>query len=155
MNLFMSQAIAESKSGTEQKDGGPFGAVIVRDGHIIARGHNMVLKENDPTAHAEIVAIRRATQKLQTFNLAGCEMYSSCEPCPMCCSAIHWARISKLYYAAARKDAARIGFDDERLYAILAGKEPPQYKSVQLAGDDQENAVKVMLDYKQKNCQLY
>ena len=96
--------------------GGPFGAVVVRDGHIIGRGANLVTSTNDPTAHAEVTAIRDACRHLGTFTLAGCEIYTSCEPCPMCLAAIYWARIEKIFYANTRHDAARIGFDDDYLY---------------------------------------
>ncbi len=96
--------------------GGPFGAVVVRDGQIIGRGANLVTSTNDPTAHAEVTAIRDACRHLGTFTLAGCEIYTSCEPCPMCLAAIYWARIEKIFYANTRHDAARIGFDDDYLY---------------------------------------
>lgn len=96
--------------------GGPFGAVIVRDGEIVAEGSNGVTILNDPTAHAEVSAIRQACKKLNSFDLTGCEIYTSCEPCPMCLGAIYWAHIDKIYYANDRKDAANIGFDDELIY---------------------------------------
>lgn len=96
--------------------GGPFGAVVVREGEIIGRGANLVTSTNDPTAHAEVTAIRDACRHLGTFTLAGCEIYTSCEPCPMCLAAIYWARIEKIFYANTRHDAARIGFDDDYLY---------------------------------------
>jgi len=96
--------------------GGPFGAVIVRGGEIIAEGFNQVTSANDPTAHAEVIAIRAACEKLGDFSLSGCEIYTSCEPCPMCLSAIYWARLDAIYFANDRRDAARIGFDDEHLY---------------------------------------
>jgi guanine deaminase len=96
--------------------GGPFGAVIVRDGEIVAEGVNRVTPWNDPTAHAEIVAIRAACAALGRFDLRGCEIYSSCEPCPMCLGAIHWARLDRIHYSATRQDAAQAGFDDELLY---------------------------------------
>lgn len=96
--------------------GGPFGAVIVKNGKVIAEGFNQVTTGNDPTAHAEVVAIRNACEVLGDFDLSGCEIYTSCEPCPMCLSAIYWARLDRIYYANSRDDAARIGFDDEFLY---------------------------------------
>ena len=99
--------------------GGPFGAVIVRDGEIIARGENRVTVCNDPTAHAEVSAIREAAARLGTYDLSGCEIYSSCEPCPMCLGAIYWARLDKLYYAGTRADAASVGFDDAHIYEEL------------------------------------
>jgi tRNA(Arg) A34 adenosine deaminase TadA len=100
--------------------GGPFGAVIARDGEIIAEGWNQVVGAKDPTAHAEVVAIREACRKLGTFSLAGCEIYASCEPCPMCLAAIYWARLDRVHFAAVRADAERVGFDDSRLYRELA-----------------------------------
>ena len=99
--------------------GGPFGAVIVRDGEIIARGENRVTVCNDPTAHAEVSAIREAAARMGTYDLSGCEIYSSCEPCPMCLGAIYWARLDRLYYAGTRADAANVGFDDAHIYEEL------------------------------------
>lgn len=112
----MRRAIALSLEMMRSGRGGPFGAVIVKDGAIIAEGFNQVTSTNDPTAHAEVVAVRRACQALQAFDLTGCEIYTSCEPCPMCLSAIYWARISRIYYANDRHDAAKIGFRDDFLY---------------------------------------
>ncbi len=117
---FMRRAIALSAEMMRALKGGPFGAVIVKDGKIIAEGHNQVTSLNDPTAHAEVVAIREACRHLQTFSLAGCEIYASCEPCPMCLSAIYWARLDRLYYANTRLDAAKIGFDDDHIYGEVA-----------------------------------
>ena len=120
----MQAAWEEAKRGIEAKDGGPFGAVIVKEGEIIARGHNEVIKTNDPTAHAEIVAIRRATAKLQNFSLEGCELYVTGEPCPMCFSAIHWAHLDRVYYCNTKSDAAAIGFDDTLITEIILEKVP-------------------------------
>lgn len=106
--------------------GGPFGAVIAREGEIIAEGSNGVTIYNDPTAHAEVTAIRKACEKLGTFELKGCEIYTSCEPCPMCLGAIYWAHLDKIYYANDRKDAAEIGFDDDFIYQEIEVK--PQYR---------------------------
>lgn len=114
-NKFMRMAIELSKESVA-KGGGPFGAVIVRDGEVIARGSNSVTLLNDPTAHAEVSAIRAACQAIGGFNLKGCEIYTSCEPCPMCLSAIYWAGIDRIYYANTRNDAAAIGFDDAFIY---------------------------------------
>jgi tRNA(Arg) A34 adenosine deaminase TadA len=100
----------------QEKGGGPFGAVIVRDGELVGRGWNQVTRNLDPTAHAEVTAIRDACQLLQRFDLRGCELYTSCEPCPMCLAAIYWARIDRVYYASTRQDAARAGFDDQFIY---------------------------------------
>ena len=96
--------------------GGPFGVVIVKNGEVIAEGYNKVTSANDPTAHAEVSAIREACERLETFDLSGCEIYTSCEPCPMCLGAIYWARLDRIYYANTREDAARIGFDDAHIY---------------------------------------
>jgi tRNA(Arg) A34 adenosine deaminase TadA len=117
---FMQEAIRLAEENNITGDGGPFGAVIVKDGKIIARGHNEVTSTNDPTAHAEIVAIRNACATLGTFQLEGCEIYSSCEPCPMCLGAIYWARPAKIYFAATRADAADAGFDDSLIYKEIA-----------------------------------
>ena len=117
---FMRRAIALSHEMMEANKGGPFGAVVVKDGEIIAEGFNQVTSANDPTAHAEVTAIREACRKLGSFKLEGCEIYTSCEPCPMCLSAIFWARIERIYYANTREDAARIGFDDDELYREVA-----------------------------------
>jgi guanine deaminase len=112
----MRRAIALSFEMMRSGKGGPFGAVIVKDGRIVAEGSNQVTSNLDPTAHAEVVAIRRACQALQTFDLTGCEIFTSCEPCPMCLSSIYWARIGRIHYANDRVDAARIGFRDDFLY---------------------------------------
>ena len=117
-NQFMIKAI-ELSIQSVKKGGGPFGSVIVKDGIIIAEGFNKVTTTNDPTAHGEIVAIREACNKLNTFNLKGTELYSNCEPCPMCLSAIYWARINKVYYANTRLDAQKIDFDDSFIYLEL------------------------------------
>jgi len=109
---FLESAIKEAVKGMRAKDGGPFGAIIVCRGKIIAKAHNTVLKTRDPTAHAEINAIRIASKKLKRFDLSDCELYTSCEPCPMCFSAIHWARIPKIYYAATIADAKKAGFNE-------------------------------------------
>jgi tRNA(Arg) A34 adenosine deaminase TadA len=119
-NEFMLEAIKKAEENIITGKGGPFGAVVVRDGEIIASVGNCVTSTNDPTAHAEVVAIREACKTLDTFDLTGCEIYASCEPCPMCLGAIMWARIDKLYYAADRIDASRAGFDDELFYTELA-----------------------------------
>jgi guanine deaminase len=115
----MRRAIALSAEKMRAGLGGPFGAVIARDGQIIAEGYNQVTSGNDPTAHAEVVAIRAASARLGTFSLQGCEMYTSCEPCPMCLGAIYWARLDRVYYANTRVDAAAIGFDDDHIYREL------------------------------------
>lgn len=111
----MRRAISLSEQSV-RNGGGPFGAVIARDGEIVAEGSNSVTLDLDPTAHAEVSTIRRACRKLGTFDLSGCEIYTSCEPCPMCLGAIYWAHLDRIYYACDRKDAAQIGFDDDFLY---------------------------------------
>ncbi|TWR29482.1 nucleoside deaminase [Mucilaginibacter pallidiroseus] len=116
---FMQMAIELSEYNVKQGMGGPFGAVIVKDGMVVARSANKVVPTNDPTAHAEVSAIRMACKELGTFSLEGCEIYTSCEPCPMCLGAIYWARIGKIYYANTKADAAAIGFDDHFIYDEL------------------------------------
>ncbi|CAN8076221.1 unnamed protein product [Agarophyton chilense] len=120
---FMKMAIGEGLRGVELSEGGPFGAVITQNGLVIARGHNRVLQTNDPTAHAEVVAIRDACSKLGRFSLHDCVLYSSCEPCPMCFAAIHWAKLPKCFFASKADDAAEIGFDDRFLYDAIRGIE--------------------------------
>lgn len=113
---FMLRAIELSAVGMQDGKGGPFGCVIVKDGKIVGEGYNQVTSTNDPTAHAEVVAIRNACKALNSFQLEGCEIYTSCEPCPMCLGAIYWARPAKIYYANTREDAENIGFDDSFIY---------------------------------------
>lgn len=112
-------AIRLSEKNVDEAKGGPFGAVIVKDGKMIAKSANKVTLSNDPTAHAEVSAIRAACKKLKNFDLSGCVIYTSCEPCPMCLGAIYWARLDKIYYANTKKDAAAIGFDDQFIYEEL------------------------------------
>jgi tRNA(Arg) A34 adenosine deaminase TadA len=119
-NAFMREAIRLAVQTVRRGTGGPFGAVVVRQGRIVGRGWNEVTSANDPTAHAEIMAIRKACLRLKTFRLDDCEIYTSCEPCPMCLSAIYWARLNTVYYAATRKDAAAVEFDDNFLYEQVA-----------------------------------
>ena len=128
---FMRRAIALSEESV-RTGGGPFGAVIVKDGVIVSEASNSVTIDHDPTAHAEVNAIRKATQKLGTFDLEGCEIYTSCEPCPMCLGAIYCAHLDRIYYANDRKDAARIGFDDDFIYKEIALK--PQERHKQMEG---------------------
>ena len=116
----MREAIRLSLSKMRDNHGGPFGAVVVRKGKIVGRGWNRVTSTNDPTAHAEMVAIRDACKRLKTFQLDDCELYTSCEPCPMCLSAIYWARFQRVYYGNTRKDAQRIDFDDDLIYEEVA-----------------------------------
>ena len=116
----MREAIRLSLSKMRANCGGPFGAVVVRKGKIVGRGWNQVTSTNDPTAHAEVTAIRAACRRLKTFQLDDCELYTSCEPCPMCLAAIYWARFKKVYYANTRKDAAKVDFDDDLIYREVA-----------------------------------
>jgi len=124
----MARAIELSLQGVENGLGGPFGAVVVKDGQVIATGQNCVTSAHDPTAHAEVVAIREACRVIGNHSLAGHEIFSSCEPCPMCLAAIHWARLDRLTFAATREDAAGAGFDDELLYRELIL--PPEQRSI-------------------------
>ena len=117
---FMEEAISLGRKGMEENAGGPFGCVIVKGDQVIGRGWNRVTSENDPTAHAEVTAIRDACRNLSAFQLEGCEVYTSCEPCPMCMGAIYWARPARVYYACSRQDAADAGFDDSMIYEELA-----------------------------------
>ncbi len=137
----MKEAIELAFSNVTENKGGPFGAVVVKDGKIIGKGANLVTDTNDPTAHAEIVAIREAAQHIGSFELKDCEIYTSCEPCPMCLGAIYWARIDKLYYAATKDDAAKADFDDSFIYKEFSlPKDQRSIQSLQLMRDD---AVKV------------
>ena len=119
-NPFMARAIQLSIENVQSGRGGPFGAVIVREGAIVAESSNQVTATNDPTAHAEVLAIRAACKVLGTFELESCEIYTSCEPCPMCLGAIYWARLSRVYFANAGADASRVGFDDSFIYSEIA-----------------------------------
>ena len=126
----MRQAIALAVENVKN-GGGPFGAVIVKDGEVVATGVNKVTLDNDPTAHAEVNAIRKACTRLGTFDLAGCELYTSCEPCPMCLGAIYWAHIDKIYYGATQYDAAEVGFDDSFIYRELELKSEKRNKPIE------------------------
>lgn len=140
----LEEAAKEALIGTSNEDGGPFGAVIAdKDGNIISRGHNMVLSSHDPTNHAEIVAIREACRKLGTHDLSGYTIYSSCDPCPMCLSAVIWSNIKTLYFGATRKDAARAGFRDDIIYDYLGDK---NYILIRQKHDNL-NCVKVLDEY--------
>lgn len=135
----MGKALALARRNAESAEGGPFGAVVVFDGEIVGEGRNQVTATNDPTAHAEIVAIRQAASKLGRFDLSGCVIYTSCEPCPMCLSAAYWARVDRVVYSATQNEAAAAGFDDAFLYAELAKHQSErQLKSVQLKTDHED-----------------
>jgi tRNA(Arg) A34 adenosine deaminase TadA len=138
---FMIKAIRLAQKGLKQKQGGPFGAVVVKAGQVVGRGCNQVTSRNDPTAHAEIVAIRQACRRLNTFDLSGCQIYTSCEPCPMCLAAIYWARLDKIYWAGTRRDAARAGFDDEFIYRELCL--PPRRRKIPVVALGRKEAQKL------------
>jgi len=145
---FMREAIRLSFETMRSNTGGPFGAVVVKDGKIIARGYNKVVSTNDPTAHAEVVAIREACKVLNDFQLTGCEIYTSCEPCPMCLSAIYWARPDKVYYANTKEDAARIDFDDAFIYKEIGCELKDRKISVEQLL--QEEAIEAFNEWKRK-----
>src|ERR1700761_2139003 len=135
---FMREAIKLAETGMLGGQGGPFGCVIVRGGQIVGRGNNRVTSTNDPTAHAEVVAIRDACASLETFQLEDCELYTSCEPCPMCLAAVYWARIPQIFYGNTRADAAAIGFDDDFIYQQVPL--PPDQRSVKMQVLGREDA---------------
>lgn len=135
-NELMRRAIALSKESV-RNGGGPFGAVIARNGEIIAEASNSVTIDHDPTAHAEVNCIRQATRKLNTFDLSGCDIYTSCEPCPMCLGAIYWAHLDRIFYANDRKDAAKIGFDDDFIYQEIALLPSQRHKQMSILLPDE------------------
>jgi tRNA(Arg) A34 adenosine deaminase TadA len=145
---FLREAIRLSLENIEANEGGPFGAVIVRDRQIIGTGQNCVISSHDPTAHAEIVAIRDACSRLKTFDLSGCEIYSSCEPCPMCLAAIYWSRLDRIHYAATCKDAAAAGFADEKIYGEIAL--PAAKRSIQMVQSLRQEARAVFQTWMKK-----
>jgi Cytosine/adenosine deaminases len=144
---FMKRAIELSIQNIKN-NGGPFGCIIVKENKIIAEGVNRVTFNNDPTAHAEIIAIRNACKKLNTFNLEKCELYTSCEPCPMCLSAIYWSHIDKIYYGNSRLDASKIGFDDDFIYNEL--NKDLSSRKIQMIQISQKEAKKAFLDWDKK-----
>lgn len=147
---FMRKAIALSIENVHN-GGGPFGAVIVKDGKIIATGVNGVTKHNDPTAHAEVTAIRKASKKLGTFDLEGCEIYTSCEPCPMCLGAVYWAHLDKMYYGNTKTDAKNIGFDDSFIYDEIDLKpENRKVKTIQALADEAIKAFEAWTEKEDK-----
>jgi guanine deaminase len=145
---FMRAAIRLSLSKMRANGGGPFGAVVVRKGKIVGRGWNQVTATNDPTAHAEVTAIRDACRRLKTFQLDDCQLYTSCEPCPMCLSAIYWARFRKVYYANTRKDAAKIAFDDDLIYREVA--KPISKRRIPMKQLLRPEALKVFTEWQNK-----
>lgn len=142
---FMRRAIELARMGMKAGAGGPFGAVVVKDGEIIGEGHNRVVATNDPTAHGEIVAIREACARLGTFSLAGCDIHTTGEPCPMCLGAIHWARIGRIYYGFSISDAAVIGFDDREFYRQFSL--PPAERVIPCAPFASEEAMRLLGEY--------
>ena len=153
MNKYMELAKNSAEKGLENNEGGPFGAVITDlDGNIFATGNNKVLLNNDPTAHAEIVAIRSACEKLKTYNLSNCILYTSCEPCPMCLSAIIWANIKNVYYACTKEDAADIGFRDDAIYKYLKGENKDLINLKQI---DRDECITLFNKYKEENRTIY
>lgn len=153
MNKYMEKAKEVAKKGMDEKDGGPFGALIVdKDGNIIAIGNNEVLKENDPTAHAEMIAIRKACKKLGTYDLSDCELYTTCEPCPMCISASIWANIHKIVYGCSKNDANEIGFKDDKIYKYLEGKGEVELTLEQI---DRNECLELFNNYCKKGGVIY
>ena len=144
MNDYMKIAIDEAYKGIKNNEGGPFGCVITKNGSIIAKAHNQVVKKNDATCHGEMQAIRMASKKLQSFNLSGCELYTTGEPCPMCLSAIMWAKIDKVYYGAALKDNAKIGFRDIEIDNFFGKRKVDKRFLVQI---DERECLKLFKDY--------
>ena len=147
-NPFMAQAIALAIENVHSGRGGPFAAVVVQDGRVVGCGTNLVTSTNDPTAHAEIVAIREACRALGAFQLTGCEIFSTCEPCPMCMGAIYWARPARLYFAATRTDAARIGFDDAYIYEQL--RLPPDERAIEMIQIMRDAALPAFAEWQRK-----
>ncbi len=145
---FILEAIELSRQGMLNNDGGPFGCIVVRGDEIVGRGNNRVTSTNDPTAHAEVVAIRDACKNLGTFQLDDCEIYTSCEPCPMCMGAIYWARPKKVYYANTRSDAAAIGFDDSLIYDELVL--PLDQRKIIIECIGRDDAIKVFEEWNNK-----
>jgi len=145
---FMQKAVELSLEMMRKGNGGPFGAVVVKNGEIISTGYNNVLNENDPTAHAEIMAIREACKKLKTFQLTGCYLYTSCEPCPMCMGAIYWARPDKVFYSNSRKEASKIGFDDSFIYKEL--KLPLHLRKIEMQRLKHPQAIKAFEEWSDK-----
>lgn len=153
MNKFMKIANECAEHGASNNEGGPFGSVITdKEGNIIAEGNNMVLANNDPTAHAEVTVIREACKKLRTYDLSGYILYTSCEPCPMCLSAIIWSNIKEVYYACTRQDAGSIGFRDDLIYEYLEGKNIDLIKLKQI---DREECVDLFKRYQENNKTIY
>ena len=153
MDKFMELAKQNAEEGIKRGDGGPFGAVIVdKEENIISNGNNQVFKNNDPTAHAEIVAIRKACEKLNTYDLSDCILYTSCEPCPMCLSAIIWSNIKEVYYGCTKEDAGEIGFRDDMIYDYLKGNHTDL---IHLKKMDREECLETFKKYKDLGGTIY
>ena len=153
MNIYMEKALKNAKDGIKNKEGGPFGAVIIdKKGNVISNGNNKVIKNNDSTAHAEIVAIREACKKLNTYDLSEYILYTSCEPCPMCLSAIIWSNIKEVYYGCTKEDAGKIGFGDDIIYDYLKGNSNDLIYLKQL---DREECLKTFYKYNENNGIIY
>jgi guanine deaminase len=151
---FMDMAIDLARQGMNSGVGGPFGCVIVKDNMVVARGMNSVTSTNDPTAHAEVVAIRKACAELNTYQLTGCDLYTSCEPCPMCLGAIYWARPDNVYYACTRHDAADAGFDDHFIYDQL--QSAIELRKIPMENIERMSSMEVFAEWKKKeNKQKY
>jgi guanine deaminase len=146
---FMARAIQLAIENVRSGQGGPFGAVVVKENGVIAEGANRVTASNDPTAHAEILAIRQACQKLGNFELKGCELYTSCEPCPMCLGAIYWTRLSRVYYGGFAADASRVGFDDSFIYREIA--EPHPQRGIPMIQMMREEALAAFRAWEEKS----
>ena len=153
MNLYMQKAIDLANENLKTKDGGPFGACVVKDGKIIGASSNQVIKRNDPTAHAEILAIREAAQALHSYDLSGCEIYTTCYPCPMCLSATIWSNVKKVYYGNTKEDAANIGFRDDYIYNYLNSLAYNSNDNIilELENIDREETIKSFNEFMQKN----
>ena len=152
MNKYMEKAKENADKGIANKEGGPFGAVVVdKLGNIVANGNNRVLKDKDPTAHAEIVAIREACRVLDTYDLSECVLYTSCEPCPMCLSAIIWSNIKEVYFGCTKNDAANIGFRDNDIYEFIKGNN----EMIHLKQMDRDECIKTMKKYQEEAETIY
>ncbi len=144
----MLEAVELAVKNVRAGEGGPFAALVVRDGELLTSGTNLVTSSNDPTAHAEVVAIRRACKRLDTFQLTGCEIYTTCEPCPMCLGAIYWARPDRVWYGATRADAAHAGFDDDFIYTELAA--PVEHRTLPMRQLTREAALRAFREWELK-----
>ncbi len=153
MNEYMRMAIEQARRGIERGDGGPFGSVIVKDGEVIGMGHNQVLKDDDATNHGEMVAIRNASEKLKNYDLTGCELYTTGEPCHMCLCACMWANIDKIYYGASIEDNAKIGFRDEKFEHIFSGRD--KLRGNYLVNIDREACLDLYKEYEEMDKTIY